>query len=188
MGVTVSSRPMSESGEQRDRLKTLAEFLLHAEPILRSHLRRMRGRKHPLLSTNDLFGAVVHRMMGIETRADRPTDMDPDTRLRKRWALLMLVATRTVSDARRFVGRRSRNTPEPAVTPLPGFTDEELREMRARIDSLLNWLDPVDREIIGLRIRGQTWKVIAEEVGLGESACRQRWARLLKELQARHGN
>lgn len=100
----------------------------------------------------------------------------------------MSVAERTVTDALKLV-EQARAIP--ASGPGYKFHDgsgEDQAEVRERLASLLSWLDPIDRHLLQLRVRGTSWKAIAATTELDEAACRQRWVRLLKELRSRMGN
>ena len=48
--------------------------------------------------------------------------------------------------------------------------------------NLLKQADDMDRVIMRLRVSGAQWRVIAAETSTTETACRQRWSRLLKRL------
>jgi hypothetical protein len=190
---------MKDPSSRDARLQALVSFLVEAAPVLRERIRDLRGPQHPLLSTSDLHAAVVHRMVEDEagpntarnlgettgTHADSISDSGD---ARHRWTSLMTVAQRTVSDALALV-ERAAGLPTPAAQEeFRGAAGEDQAAIRARVDSLLAWLDPVDRHLLQLRVRGMSWRAIAATTDLDEATCRQRWVRLLKELRIRMGN
>jgi len=181
---------MPPSGDHDDRLKALADFLVEAEPILRRRLRRHRERRRTVVSTTDLYASLVGRAVELEARSGIDA-LDPDTagenRTSRLWALVSVLAERVVADARRRVRRAKgdlrRATPRPETAPEP----PDRAERRRRVEELLADLDPVDRDLAFLRLRGARWEVVAADLGLSEEACRQRWARLMARLRPLFG-
>jgi hypothetical protein len=190
---------MEDASANDPQFQRLVNFLVEAEPVLRTRIRELRGPHHPLLSTSDLHAAVVHQMVEHETGrestgiTDKPAlplaDPKPSGATdHHRWRSLMSVTERTVTDALKLV-EQARAIP--ASGPGYEFRDdsgEDQAEVRAKVASLLSWLDPIDRHLLQLRVRGTSWKAIAATTELDEAACRQRWVRLLKELRNRMGN
>lgn len=100
----------------------------------------------------------------------------------------MTVTEQTVTDALKLVEQAGSIPASGTGYECRDDSEEDQVEVRAKIASLLAWLDPIDRHLLQLRVRGMNWKAIAATTELDEAACRQRWVRLLKELRNRMGN
>jgi hypothetical protein len=190
---------MEDASANDPQYQGLVNFLVEAAPVLCDRIRELRGPQHPLLSTSDLHAAVVHQMLEHETGkesagiADQPALPPADQRPiaatdHHRWTSLMSVAERTVTDALKLVEQARAIPASGTDREFRDDSGEDQAEVRARVASLLAWLDPIDHHLLQLRVRGMSWKAIAITTELDEVACRQRWVRLLKELRNRMGN
>jgi hypothetical protein len=127
--------------------------------------------------------------------ADTPdqTDQTAQTASGRKGAAISFVLTladRALALARRKE-RRERTTAAAAArrgvvvkSEIDATTSDAISKVE-RADVLRNLLkqaDDMDRVIMRLRVSGAQWRVIAAETSTTETACRQRWSRLLKRL------
>lgn len=174
-----------------DQSQQLAEMLADLAPTLRARIRARRGARPRSLSTSDIYATVVRRTLDLDAREGvRAVAGETPERARespRMWALLHLLIDRAIGRA-----DRSRRREQAALQRLA----EERRESRAsdaaetvasedlrrRAAELVASLDPRDRELLTLRLRGEEWAAIANATGLNTATCRQRWHRLLERL------
>jgi hypothetical protein len=105
-------------------------------------------------------------------------------------SFVLTLADRALALARRKE-RRERTTAAAAArrgvvvkSEIDATTSDAISKVE-RSDVLRNLLkqaDDMDRVIMRLRVSGAQWRVIAAETSTTETACRQRWSRLLKRL------
>lgn len=105
-------------------------------------------------------------------------------------SFVLTLADRALALARRKE-RRERTTAAAAArrgvvvkSEIDATTSDAISKVE-RADVLRNLLkqaDDMDRVIMRLRVSGAQWRVIAAETSTTETACRQRWSRLLKRL------
>ena len=124
--------------------------------------------------------------------ADTPAQTSQSGSSRKSAAIsfVLTLADRALALARRKE-RRERTTAAAAArrgvvvkSEIDATTSDAISKVE-RSDVLRNLLkqaDDMDRVIMRLRVSGAQWRVIAAETSTTETACRQRWSRLLKRL------
>lgn len=124
--------------------------------------------------------------------ADTPAQTSQSGSSRKSAAIsfVLTLADRALALARRKE-RRERTTAAAAArrgvvvkSEIDAAASDAISKVE-RADVLRNLLkqaDDMDRVIMRLRVSGAQWRVIAAETSTTETACRQRWSRLLKRL------
>ncbi len=190
-------RPVAESAlvsllarvQSGDR-GALPEFVLRYGPLIR---RRVRGKISPQMrstyDSTDVLATLLRRL----DKFVKPEDLRA-TDEREVWLLLLKVIQGALADQQRRLARRARaehawvqaggatrdtlSPPDTAWTADPGLD---------AADILAQLTDPIDREIVELRVRGMELQVIAMRVGLTPGAARARWLRIRARLAGQWG-
>jgi hypothetical protein len=124
--------------------------------------------------------------------ADTPAQTSQSGSSRKSAAIsfVLTLADRALALARRKE-RRERTTAAAAArrgVVVKSEIDAAASDAISKVErsdvlrNLLKQADDMDRVIMRLRVSGAQWRVIAAETSTTETACRQRWSRLLKRL------
>ena len=107
--------------------------------------------------------------------------------MRSLWSFVESIVQSVAGD----VGRRRRRCRRQARAALDAFRLGRLRS-RAPVGNAptqalartLESLDPLDRSIVLLRLRGNAWASVAAAHGMKVEACRQRWSRSIARIRA----
>jgi len=107
--------------------------------------------------------------------------------MRAMWSFVESIVQSVAGD----VGRRRRRLRRQAGAALDAFRFSGLRSKGPVCDApahalarTLESLDPLDRSIILLRLRGNAWASVAAAHGIKMEACRQRWSRGIARIRA----
>lgn len=107
--------------------------------------------------------------------------------MRAMWSFVDSIVQSVAGD----VGRRRRRFRRQAGAALDAFRFNGLRSKGPVGDApahalarTLESLDPLDRSIILLRLRGNAWASVAAAHGIKVEACRQRWSRSIARIRA----
>jgi len=175
-----------------DRSTELAELLIELAPALRARIRTRHDRRNRRISTSDVYATVVRRALEVDARDglraldegdDKPAKESP-----RLWAFLHTLMDRAVGRAKRqdrLDARAMKDLPGnggPHVQADAPETAASKAALRHAITELLDQMDPVDRTLMMLRLKGVEWEHIAAETGLRPESCRQRWHRLTEQL------
>lgn len=175
-----------------DRSTELADLLIELAPALRARIRTRHDRRNRRISTSDVYATVVRRALEVDAgdglRALDDRDGKPTKESPRLWAFLHTLMDRAVGRAKRQDRLEAR-----AMKDLPGNggphvqadapeTAASKAALRHAITELLDQMDPVDRTLMMLRLKGVEWEHIAAETGLRPESCRQRWHRLTEQL------
>jgi len=175
-----------------DRSTELADLLIELAPALRARIRTRHDRRNRRISTSDVYATVVRRALEVDARDglraldegdDKPAKESP-----RLWAFLHTLMDRAVGRAKRqdrLDARAMKDLPGnggPHVQADAPETAASKAALRHAITELLDQMDPVDRTLMMLRLKGVEWEHIAAETGLRPESCRQRWHRLTEQL------
>lgn len=179
-----------------DDSERLAQLLLAAEPLIRSRLRRRRAgadASDGAWSTSDAFSSVLRRFLAagrggnIRCMQGSPSPEAGGGSMRAIWSFVDSIVQSVAGD----VGRRRRRLRRQAGAALDAFRFSGPRSKGPVGDApahalarTLESLDPLDRSIILLRLRGNAWASVAAAHGIKVEACRQRWSRSIARIRA----
>ena len=175
----------------------LARLLLAAQPLIKSRLRRIRAgvdASDRAWSTSDAFSSVMRRIMAagrvgsIRCMDGAPSSAPGSPGGRAMWSFVDAIVRSVAGDVGRRRQRRRLQAhaavesfraqrPGAPSTP-PGDAPEEA------LSRMLRSLDPLDRSIALMRLRGACWASVAVAHALNLDACRQRWSRAISRLRA----
>jgi len=175
----------------------LARLLLAAQPLIKSRLRSIRAGADPsdrAWSTSDAFSSVMRRIMvagqagSIRCMDGAPSSAPGSPRGRAMWSFIDAIVRSVAGDA----GRRRQRRRRQARAALEAFRTQRpvapsTPPGDARVEDLsrmLRSLDPLDRSIALLRLRGACWASVAVAHSMSVDACRQRWCRTIVRLRA----
>ncbi|MFN0010472.1 MAG: RNA polymerase sigma factor [Phycisphaerales bacterium] len=174
---------------QRGERGALPEFVLRFGPLIR---RRVRGKLSPQMrstyDSTDVLATLLRRL----DKFVKPEDLRA-TDEREVWMLLLKVIQGALSDQQRRLARRTRaeHAWVRAVGTAPGTLSDPATwdaDCGSDAEALLAQLtDPIDREIVDLRVRGMELQVIATRLGLSAGAVRARWLRIRARLSRPRG-
>jgi hypothetical protein len=171
-------------------------MLVDLAPTLRARIRARRGARPRSLSTSDIYATVVRRTLDLDAREGvraAPDAAPAAARESPRmWALLHTLIDRAIGrgdrSRRREQAALQRLSAERRDTRVTNAADAAAdKDLRRRAGELVASLDPSDRELLALRLRGEEWAAIARATGQSAAACRQRCHRLLGRLASTLG-
>ena len=175
-----------------DRSTELADLLIELAPALRARIHTRHDRRNRRISTSDVYATVVRQALEIDARdglsALDDRDGEPVKESPRLWAFLHTLMDRAVGRANRRDRLEARVTKDlPVNGGLPAQAEEPetaatKAALRNAITRLLDEMEPVDRTLMMLRLKGVEWEHIATETGLRAESCRQRWHRLTEQL------
>ena len=156
-------------------------------PVLRRYLRRRMGsRLLRSVSVADLVQEVFLRVF----RAMPSMPADASERLLRSWIYRHAdwVLANHGNEARDHRGESAAAANGSEVAGAGSSTGRVTHaDQVAWLQELLARLDPPYRNVVRLRLQGLEFGVIGARLGMAEEAVRQRWSRIVKGLQARHG-
>lgn len=161
--------------------------------------RRLDSRGLEGVDADDIFSTTLRRV-DVLASAGKLVDAISDDHLTALASAVAHNATREAArrthrgaNALRVIAREQNDGRTPAdVPPQVASTEtdpaQELAQLdehaadRARSERLLATLDNADFEILGLRLRGADWPVVASTLGTTPAAAHRRYFRALKKL------
>lgn len=182
------------------RRAEIAERLVAQRALLLSRIRRrLDARGLEGVDADDIFSTTLRRV-DVLASAGKLVDAISDDQLTALASAVAHNATREAArrthrgvNALRALAREQNDTrtsadsdphhAHPESDPAQELADlDELSADRARSERLLATLDNADFEILGLRLRGADWPVVASTLGTTPAAAHRRYFRALKKL------
>lgn len=192
--ITIYSGVSGVSGDADPRTTELLRLLARMEPLIRRRIREIRGSRDALLSTSGLYATVVEEVIVGESAAE-DTDHaeaspkgDPATgpetaSIRNLPEIIrdaVTSARRAVQRWRQADGSFAEDAGRASLEPLAPL---DRGEFMGTMQRLIDGLAREDREILYLRMKGNSWASVAAATGLRDITCRQRWVRMVAELR-----
>ena len=182
------------------RRAEIAERLVAQRALLLSRIRRrLDARGVEGVDADDIFSTTLRRV-DVLASTGKLVDAISDDHLTALASAVAHNATREAArrthrgaNAFRALAREHNDTrtsadrdahhAHPESDPAQELADlDELSADRARSERLLATLDNADFEILGLRLRGADWPVVASTLGTTPAAAHRRYFRALKKL------
>lgn len=181
------------------RTHEIMQRLAGMEPLIRRRIREIRGPRDALLSTSELYATLMKNLV-VEVFNREESSPSADAEVggapkSSHTALLryILEITRDSVTRTSLAVARWRNAESSSVlTAHRSYPDAssplDRMEFNIAMQRLIDGLAHEDRELLYLRMKGRSWAAIAEASGMAETACRQRWVRMLTELRRQYPN
>jgi hypothetical protein len=193
--------PLAQSDASPVPLRAeIAERLVAQRALLLSRIRRrLDARGLEGVDADDIFSTTLRRV-DVLASAGKLVDAISDDQLTALASAVAHNATREAArrthrgaNALRALAREHNDTrtsadgdphqAHPESDSAQALADlDELSADRARSERLLATLDNADIEILGLRLRGADWPVVASTLGTTPAAAHRRYFRALKKL------
>lgn len=196
----MTDSPANSSASPAPRRAEIAERLVAHRALLLSRIRRrLDARGLEGVDADDIFSTTLRRV-DVLASAGKLVDAISDDQLTALASAVAHNATREAArrthrgaNALRALAREHNDTrtsadgdphqAHPESDSAQALADlDELSADRARSERLLATLDSADIEILGLRLRGADWPVVASTLGTTPAAAHRRYFRALKKL------
>lgn len=163
--------------------QAVAECILRNRGLVRSRVRRALGRRGSPADADDALSSVLRRIDELCLRGLLRVGSEAEF-----WALVLVVTDNVALTRARFLGRAQECAGESGLAGLaavaaPCADDTEAAILAHRM--LMSLPHRKEREEMALKLRGASYAAIAHGTGLTESAARQRWSRICRQLKER---